>query len=379
MTQSRPFFHRVESARGIGAMIVAAWHVSGWAIDNVQLLPHQPWRDIGALQNAIGRIELALLPGHAALMMFFVISGFVLRISLQYGPQEVAPATLRFLVARIFRIYPITMFAAIAAAIAFGWTLPPTAENPAATPLTVLTFVANLLLVDVSLNSVLWAIQLEVVMAPFIVLFYFLERRHGVRALVIVAVVTSLLSFYEPWTPWRPLSYNFFAFVLGMLIPTVGKRFVSDLSRSTARLLFLSAIVCLFVIGPLIGFFSRYSTFVEGYAAVLLISLIAYRLDLRSARLLDVRLVRLIGLSSGSYYVLHMLLLLALAPLASRAISSALMHHMPALAGPIVIVGCVAALVPGALLGYYLIEARGIALGRRVTNRITRQQVSVDV
>jgi len=214
-------------------MIVAAWHVSGWAIYGIQLLPHQPWPETGALQNAIGRFGLALSPGHAALMVFFVISGFVLRISLQYGPQEIAPATLRFLVARIFRIYPITMFAAVAAAIIFGWTLPPTAANPVATPLTISTFVANLLLIDVSLNSVLWAIQLEVIMAPFIVLFYFLERRHGVRAVVIVAGVTSLLSFYAAWTPWQPLSYNFFAFVLGMLIPTVGRRFVSDLSKPT--------------------------------------------------------------------------------------------------------------------------------------------------
>ena len=105
MGEVRPFFHRVESLRGIGAVIVAAWHVSGWAVNGVMLLPHMPWPDAGWVQNTIGRIELALLPGHSALMIFFIISGFVLRVSLQYGPQDPAGAAVRFHIARIFRIY----------------------------------------------------------------------------------------------------------------------------------------------------------------------------------------------------------------------------------------------------------------------------------
>ena len=134
----------------------------------------------------------------------------------------------------------------------------------------------------------------------------------------------------------------------------------------------------MFASGPLLGFFSRYSTFVEGYAAALLISLIAYRADLRGLKFLDIRLVRLIGLSSGSYYVLHMLLLIGIVPLVSLAIPLAFMQQAPALAGPVVIAGCVTTIIPAALLGYYLIEARGIALGRRVTDKIARRQVSVD-
>lgn len=50
---------------------MAAWHVSGWLTYGVLLLPHQPGQQSGAVENAIGRLELALLPGPAALMVFF--------------------------------------------------------------------------------------------------------------------------------------------------------------------------------------------------------------------------------------------------------------------------------------------------------------------
>ena len=50
---------------------------------------------------------------------------------------------------------------------------------------------ANMLLLDASLNGTLWALQLEVLMAPIIVLFYFLERSYGTRVLVAAAVTSG--------------------------------------------------------------------------------------------------------------------------------------------------------------------------------------------
>src|SRR5882672_580490 len=94
---ARPFFTRVESLRGVGAVAIAAYHLSGFSIHGASLLPHRPWPGIGPAQNAVGAVILNLIPGHAALMMFFAISGLVLRVSLQHGPQEHGPAALRFL------------------------------------------------------------------------------------------------------------------------------------------------------------------------------------------------------------------------------------------------------------------------------------------
>jgi len=89
----------------LGCLAVAAYHASGWWLNGSQLLPHEPWNGVGASQNTAGRIALALIPGHAALMMFFAISGCVLYVSLQYGPQDVRAASRRFFVARILQYF----------------------------------------------------------------------------------------------------------------------------------------------------------------------------------------------------------------------------------------------------------------------------------
>jgi peptidoglycan/LPS O-acetylase OafA/YrhL len=364
LQSQRPFFSRVESLRGLGAMLVAAHHVSAVWLHGVQLLPHVPWEGAGAIENALGRLVLALIPGHAAVMLFFVISGFVLRVSLQHGPQDLGGATLRFLVARIFRIYPIVIVGTVVAALANGWELP--AWTGHSGPLTVSTLVANLLLLDVTMNPTLWAIRVELLMVPAILLLYLLERSHGSRALIAIAIVTTLLSFSSQWAVWPPLSRNLFAFVLGMLIPTLGRDLVAGLSRAAANRWALAAGLALLLPGPLVGFYAHASAVIEAYAAMLLLSLVAYRLDLRGFGLLDAKPLRLLGLASGSYYVLHS----AMGPwtnaLAAMVVPASWIAAAPALVGILTIALWLVALAPLMLLSYYLVEAPGIALGRQV-------------
>jgi peptidoglycan/LPS O-acetylase OafA/YrhL len=364
MQEARPFFHRVESLRGIGTVLVATWHLSGWVINGVTVLPHQPWAAVGWLQNAIGRFELMLLP-HASVMVFFVISGCVLRVSLQYGPQEPSRALVRFHVARFFRLYPVVMLSMLVAAFAHGCQLPG-ADGQPPQPLTAAMFLANLFMLDVSLNSTLWAIQLEVVMAPIIAALYFLERRHGPWALVAVAAVTSVLSLPGGWTPWSPLSQNMFAFVLGMLVPTLGRERVQNLSPRALNALLVVCVVGLFATGAMLGFFSRYTRLLEGYFAFGLVAIAAYRIDLRALRLLDAAPVQAIGRASGSYYVLHMPLFVWIVPAIAMLIPPALSLSAPALAGPLILALAALVLALPALASYHLVEAPGIALGRRL-------------
>jgi peptidoglycan/LPS O-acetylase OafA/YrhL len=340
--------------------MVAGYHMSGWGALQGRLLPeHRPWAT-SAAQNAIGRVELYLFSGHAALMVFFVISGFVLRVSLQYGPQDFAGAAVRFHVARFFRIYPIVIVGVLAAA--FTYTFHGAAPSP---PLAASILFANMALLSVSLNNTLWAIQLEVVMAPLIVGLYFLERWRGPRALIAVAVVTTLLAFGN-WAIWRPLSEYFFAFAIGMLLPTVGRNWATRLTRAASRWWLVAAVLGLLLPWPVLGFYSKFSAIIEGYSAAALVAIAAYRVDAASLACLDWRPVRLLGLASGSFYVLHMAVLPWIYPLVAGLIPPWLDAQLPALAGPLAIVATLALYAPVAVLSYYLIEAPGIALGRRV-------------
>lgn len=347
--EARPFFHRIQTLRGIGAVMVAGWHVSGWLVNGVQLLPHTPWPMVGGVQNAVGAVELALLP-HAALMVFFVISGFVLRVSLQYGPQEAARAAARLHIARIFRIYPVVIIGMLLAAMVSGSQLS----------------ASNLLLVDASPIPELWAIQVELLITPVIVLLYFVERSWGPAVLLAIAIVTSALSFDGGWAVWPPLSQNLFAFVLGMVVPTVGRRLVGTLSVSRAHILTVAVILGLFLITPTLGFFSRWSTLFEGYLAFALISLVAYRTDVRALRVLDWRPLEKVGRASASIYVLHMPVFAGIiAPLA-RAVPEVMSITMPALVGPVVLVLALVPLTLASVISYHVVESPGTSLGRRI-------------
>lgn len=371
MPAPRPFFPRIESLRGAGAVLIAAYHMSGWALHGARLLPEHPWTEAGATQNALGRLVLGLLPAHAALMVFFVISGFVLRIALQHGPTEVRAASVRFALARIFRIYPIVVASTLLVVIlaALGQRGDP------ASALDLRTIVANALLLDVSFNTTLWALQIEVLAAPIILLLYFLERSRGTRPLVALAALTSILSFFDRWALWAPLSHNVFAFVLGLLGPTLGRRWVERPSRGAANGWAAGSLLALVLPLTLFGMYSRWSALIEAYAAFVLVCLAAYRGDLRVARVLDAAVLRRLGLASGSFYVLHMTVLPLLIALLAGVVPAAWSATAPLAVGLLTIAVCLTLFAPVAVAGYHLVEGPGIALGRRLADRWKKGRV----
>ena len=206
-------------------------------------------------------------------------------------------------------------------------------------------------------------------MAPVILLLFFLDRAYGTRTLLAIGLITTALSFDKWWAVWPPLSNNLYAFVLGMLIPTLGRDWVTRLSRRTAHYLLLAALIVLFGAGPALGFYSRPTAVFETYAAVALLSIVTFHPDIRGVTFLDHWAVRLLGASSGSYYVLHMPLIPLLVLLAAAVVPPAWSEQFPVLVGTGVIALSLCALVPVCLLSYRLVEATGIAVGRRVLQR----------
>jgi peptidoglycan/LPS O-acetylase OafA/YrhL len=359
----RPFFTRIESLRGLGALAVAGFHMSGWTVNGMGLLSPELWPGIAGWQAAIGKFHFAMFSGHAALMMFFVISGCVLQVSLQYGPQDTVAATMRFAVARVFRIYPIVIVGTVIAAVA--GTLLGTAP-----PATTSSLVRNMLLIDATFNETLWALQLEVLMAPCIFLFYFVGRRCGPWPVLAAVLLTTALSFTKKWTFWPPLSHDFFSFILGMLIPSLGAQWARALSRRTAQIAFFLCALMLIFAGQFLGFYAQSATVLEAYAAAALISIVTYRNDLMGVRFLDAWPFRRLGLASGSYYVLHMPLLPFAVVIADLVVPASWSQTLPLPVGLGVILVSLALFAPIAFVSFQLIEAPGIACGRWMIRRL---------
>src|SRR5438552_2029976 len=159
---------RLEAFRGLGAIAVIVTHC----------FLVVPWDGQGA-QLLLIKLVCLFLNGHTALMIFFVISGYVLGLSLDKGasrPDNVS----RFYVRRGFRIYPAHLVALGFIAIAwFPATLSP------------ITGLFNALLLRVDMNGVAWTLVLEVAISLVFPLLYWTSRRSPgwVRAAILVGLI----------------------------------------------------------------------------------------------------------------------------------------------------------------------------------------------
>jgi peptidoglycan/LPS O-acetylase OafA/YrhL len=355
----RPFFGRAEALRGLGALAVAGYHFSSSGSHGFTFLQHGQWPSAAPAQYALARLGLFLLPGHAFLMLFFVLSGFVLRVSLEHGPRSGPAAAAKFLISRLFRFYPIVAVAVIVAAV-----MAPAEVAHDAAPARRLA--ANLLLLDVSLNSHLWALQVELLMVPVILALFFLERRWGPYAVAGVALAATGLVFVSRWAVWPPLSVNLFAFVLGMGIPTLGRRFAAGLSARAAAGWAAGLAVVLLLTGPCLGVYSRVGSILEAYGAAAVLSVAAYRGDAPGLRWLDARWLRRLGSAAGSYYVLHMATVPAAVAVAAALIPAAWSTRAPGAVGLGVIAVWLLVIAPPLVCVSRLVEVPGIAVGRRL-------------
>jgi peptidoglycan/LPS O-acetylase OafA/YrhL len=356
-TAERPFFGRIESLRGLGALAVAGYHFSGIRLSCAPLLPDVPVKDHGLWQAVLNWTGNFLLPGHAALMIFFVISGFVLRMSLQHGPQQWSPAVQKFFLGRAFRIFPIVIVGVVLTVLAL---------RAEAGPISGPRLIRNMLLLETTINPTYWALQVELMMMPIILGLYFLERKTGPRLLIGLALVTTVLAYCPYWAISPHLSTNLFPFILGMVIPTRGRALVMAMSRRAATWWAAGCMLVLLLTHPCLGLYSRNSAVVEAYAAVVLVSLVAYRRDIAVLAWLETKVLRWLGLSSGSYYVLHMVTRPTALVIATATVPLVWRAHFPVLVQCCVLPLWLCAIVPFTVCTYYLIEKPGIVLGRRV-------------
>ncbi len=372
----RPFFTRVESLRGIGALTVAGYHISGWQVNGVPLFGEHSWSGVNSLGSLLNRLAYFLFPGHAALMMFFAISGLVLHTSLQFSPKNTGVTTLRFLIARAFRIYPIIAVAVIVAAFASGWRIAAQGAIPAR-EITWEELFSNILLIEATINSTLWAIKVEVMMVPFILATFFIERAYGTRIVVALALVMTAASFVKQDYIYPPFLHNFYAFIIGMLIPTVGRQFATGLSPVGARYALIASVTVLLMIGQILPFYGRLTAAFEGYAAFVLLSLVTYRHHQPGMQILDWRITRMLGMASGSYYVLHEPLLPHMAIALSAIVPIWMSLHAPLAVGLLFTAILLILFIPIALTGYYLVEGPSMAAGRKVTRWLNLDRAKV--
>ena len=222
--------HALDGLRGIAALSVAVGHcfmaVGGltmWEL-SIRDFPRMSGTDIAL------RLVSLLVPAESAVIVFFVLSGYVLWTSFQRKNFRFVADLPDFVCWRTYRLFPL----AIMSALPLGLLVNASARE----------LVLNMLLLHRSLNGVLWTLQVEVVASLQLFALWGLTR--GVRWKMALALALSVAAV--PFFRGNPYVVFVPAFILGASISLVSP------TVWTRRSILSVAIVALVVTNLLFGF-----------------------------------------------------------------------------------------------------------------------------
>jgi peptidoglycan/LPS O-acetylase OafA/YrhL len=349
------FVMELQSLRGVAAAMVMVHH----ALRCVAPTP---------VTQAIAD---RLLNAHAAVVVFFVLSGYVLSHALSASGLDSRTIAI-FYARRIFRIYPAMIFAVALGGFYFlaFRSLPAEhlslfiLENYQPERITPLQVVLTFLGLQMVLLPQLWTITVEIAASVVMPAFLFIRTR-GHTPLLVLTLVLAVTSFLFP-TGNRWILVYLIDFALG----TCAYAFRARLRRLVARpvvtaaaafvLLYFRQLYAWEYAAPLPGL-------IEALASVLLI----LGIEREHARFLRWKPLVRLGDWSYSLYLLHVPVAFSLARAIDNRFGAVMsLDQMAAL----VLLGTVAITMPLAAFSFRWIELPGIALGRRAASLFDEQR-----
>ena len=365
------FYPRLEALRGIAALLVALFHCgqAQWldAAGHLQQF-NLPQDKNGWLHDLSATLLRGLGNGVGAVVLFFAISGFVLSGSLSRSSPPHVARSLKFFIARVFRIYPASVVTILIFATLFfangAYLGSPEAYRPFA-------LLRNLLLLDASINGVMWTLQIELLAVPLILLMFLGQKRWGAVVPISALCVMVPLSFAQSWNHALGLANlgMIYAFIPGIIAFVAGQRLIDQWADRTP-ILFTIAVVAFLACRPLIGWFSTWTIFAEALIAGVIVGFLAFGRLGQLGRVFDLGIVRFYGRISYSFFLLHPLTLLVIWKM-PETLGAMITWGIPKL---VVAFGLffvsVAVITPLAWANYHYVERPGVITGRRLLKMI---------
>ncbi len=290
--------------------------------------------------------------GMAPVVVFFVLSGFLLARSLDRDPDPIT-----FVRHRLFRLLPAaiaTVFLLTLAYQCFGFYV---GFKPSFDPLNV---VLNALLMKSDINGVMWSLTVECVAVPVILISHALLRRSGTTLVWILVVILVAMSSWGPYvhllggfTNLAPL----YAFVAGLLVQTYGPKPTKGLqpTRVTFAVIVAFAVMVIAAVRKQTAVTIAFETL----CASVLVCLAAFGpARLSALRPFDLAVARFYGRISYSFYLLHMIAL----GIAARFVP---FDQQPVMRAAMLFLVALLMTTPAAWLMWRFVEVPFINLGRR--------------
>jgi peptidoglycan/LPS O-acetylase OafA/YrhL len=350
----KAFDPRLESLRGIAAFGVA------WTHANMVFLIYEPFSYPSLLEWRDWIFQA--IPAGAAVVLFFVLSGFVLGNSLKRDANPV-----RFAIRRIFRIFPALWLAVLLTYTAQVLIVPSLDRglftdwfiNVFLLPVTIADLFRNLVLAKKSIDPVIWSLIPEVACSLMLPALVWLHQRTGQIGRFAILLCLAVAGHYSG----DGSTQYMVAFYAGFSLPEIIAPWLNSFYRAAIAAIAGWLLLCL---GNKYGVpYTSNMREVCTVGAVILISSIVAAPD--AFRFLNARPLRFIGRLSFSFYLLHLPALFLL---------SATVLAMPALkpqneCGAIILAtASVMMALCLAALSHRFIELPGIALGRRIADDV---------
>jgi peptidoglycan/LPS O-acetylase OafA/YrhL len=327
--------------------------------------------------------ELLFQP-NTAVIFFYVLSGFVLSGSLRRRNIPLGRQTLGFVIRRVGRMVPAMWLSVLVAVLVFA-TIP---RNPieGATPwLNAITqtridigdVLANFAGVRTDINGVLWSVQIELVIAPFLpILVWLADRARGwtIAPTFVVLCVASLTL----WSVAPNAVLYAYCFYLGIVLPRLlAHELMASIVRSP-----LVLVVGLAVLLPVEWAYCTarlwlpYKFIIDAIVSAEVLGFVLLRPAGTIGLLLKRGPLVTLGNLSYSFYVFHFpVLTVSSVAVLSLLPDGILKNAWAATAVTIVLaVGAVAVTLAISALCYVTIERRGTEWGRRFGARVEQRQ-----
>jgi peptidoglycan/LPS O-acetylase OafA/YrhL len=314
---------------------------------------------------------LTLVDGSTAVVLFFILSGCVLTVSLQRTTrvQGYLRSAFSFVVKRILRIYP-SAIACIAAMAFFYWLLS-FWQPQLFLPFPLHDVLTNMLLVDWSVHGATWTLNMEIFAVPLMLVFGLASVAIG-NAAIYVFVLAAIAIHFGPSNYFGFLQcFNMIYFAAGCLVTTpIGKASTKLVSVYAALAFTLFCRV-----------FIRHELFdiwlIQALFGFLFVSHIYYEPNTKLAKVLSRPLSQFMGRISFSLYLWNVPVLYLIFPIYRQYVSP--VSNYPVEAGSVMATVVILVTIPIAVVSMRLIEHPFIALGRKIGDLWPQSLLSVQL
>jgi peptidoglycan/LPS O-acetylase OafA/YrhL len=356
--------HALDGLRGLAAVAVIFYHSILHL--NLGLVPTtlaDPLQNAPDLPSAAVKILLVLCNGHLAVIIFFVLSGFVLKKSLKRQDDPFTFILIKFAIRRAFRIYPAVIVCMIGFyALSATWYRSGLGPVPALPMPDMVSAALNAALIKIQWHGASWTLQGEVLCVPFIFAFFVVDRLFRLPGLL-ACFCYCLLSFEMPalflGLPNMPVVMT--AMTAGMIVED------RNISEAFSRLVPGSSLASVAFCYAALAFFGLASQMTELARTLLCAGVVGIIYNTPATGLmngiLNTRLVQFWGRTSYSLYLINVPIIIMLAV----PLSTATPHIF---AGVILGLGSTLLTMPLAYLSERYIERSGIGLGNNLIGLI---------